>query len=138
MVTISERYLDILQSTALAYIATIGPEGEPQVSPVLFYWNGTHILISMNKGRQKYRNMQRESRVAVSIVDPADFIRALEIRGTVIRIDEDADYHFLNLMSQKYLNRDATPEEAGPGEDRAVIVIEPQRLLPFPLEIDKR
>src|SRR5581483_6646730 len=99
------------------YVATIGPKGEPQVSPVLFSWDGTHILFSMDKVRQKYRNLLREPRIALSIADPTNPFRSMEIRGKVVRIDEDVDYRFVNAQSQRYLNQDATPNMR-PGEER--------------------
>ena len=132
MSIIPEHSLDLLQSTALAYMATIGPKGEPQVSAVWFTWDGTHLLFALNKKRQKYRNLLREPRVAIAIADPANPYRALEIRGTVARIDGDPTYRFINAASQKYLNRDATSEETGPAEERVVIIVGPERVIPFP------
>jgi PPOX class probable F420-dependent enzyme len=139
MSIIPESHLDLLQSTALAYLATIGPKGEPQVSATWFAWDGTHLLFALNKKRQKYRNVLREPRVAIAIADPANPYRALEIRGTAARIEEDSDYRFINMVSQKYLNRDATTEEKGqPGEQRAVVFVAPERVIPFPPQADKK
>jgi len=128
MSIIPEHSLDLLQSTALAYMATIGPKGEPQVSAVWFTWDGTHLLFALNKKRQKYRNLLREPRVAIAIADPANPYRALEIRGTVARIDGDPPYRFINAAS----HRDATSEETGPAEERVVIIVGPERVIPFP------
>jgi PPOX class probable F420-dependent enzyme len=127
-----ESHRDLLQSTALAYLATIGPHGEPQVSAVWFTWDGTHLFFAFNKKRQKYRNVLREPRVAIAISDPANPYRALEIRGVVARIDEDRDFRFINAASQKYLDRDSTSEETGQPEERIVIAVAPERVIPFP------
>ena len=132
MSIIPESHRDLLESTALAYLATIGPKGEPQVSAVWFTWDGTHLFFAFNKKRQKYRNVLREPRVAVAISDPADPYRALEIRGVVARIDADSDSRFLTATSQKYLGRDSTSDEIGAAEDRVVIVVAPERAIPFP------
>jgi PPOX class probable F420-dependent enzyme len=137
MSIIPEDYLDILQSTTVAHMATIGPKGEPHVSAVIFDWDGIHLLFSMNKIRQKHRNLQREPRVAISLLDPANPYRSLEIRGTVVRIDEDFNYRFVNALSQKYFNQDATPNMQ-PGEERVVIVVEPQHVAVFPFPEDKK
>jgi PPOX class probable F420-dependent enzyme len=67
---IPERYHDLLVSTALAHIATIGPRGEPQSTPVWFGWDYTYIRFSQTKRQQKYRNLLRVPHVALSIVDP--------------------------------------------------------------------
>ena len=134
MSNIPESHIAILQSRALASIATLGPKGEPQVSVVWFLWDGTHLLFAFNKKRQKYRNLSRDPRVAIAIADPANPYLALEIRGTVVRMDEDPDFRFINAASQKYSNRDSTPEERGPVEDRVVIVVKPERVIVFPPE----
>lgn len=97
---IPDNYLDIQQSTALAYLATIGPKGEPQVSAVWFTWDGTLLRFAFNKKRQKYRNVLREPRVAIAIADPASPDRALEIRGSVARSEDDLDFRFINAASQ--------------------------------------
>jgi PPOX class probable F420-dependent enzyme len=82
---------DILESTALAHVATLGPSGEPQCNPVWFDWDGEYVKVSQTKTRQKYRNVTRDPRIALSIVDLEDPYRYLEIRGVVERIDEDPD-----------------------------------------------
>ena len=122
---IPEKYADLLESTALANVATIGPNGEPQNNPVWFGWDGEHVLISQTKGRQKFRNVQREPRIAVSIVDPTNPFRYLEIRGRVARIDEDPNLDFINSMAKKYIGQDKYPWHQ-PGDERVVLVIEPE------------
>ena len=137
MSVIPEQYLDILHSTALAYIATLGPKGEPRVSPVWFGWDGTQLFFSMTKGRQKYRNLLREPRVAVAIADPTNPYRSLELRG-VARIDDDPTHRFANVLSQKYLHRDTTPEESPLDEERVVIIVEPMDVAVFPFQAEKK
>ena len=124
-VTIPTEFHDLLESNALAHIATMGPKGEPQSSPVWFGWDGTHILFSQTKGRQKYRNITRDPHIALSIVDPKNPFRYLEVRGTVARIDEDGDNTFINSMAKKYINKDVYPNHQ-PGDERVVIVVQPE------------
>ncbi len=121
--TIPAGFNDLLESNALAHIATIGPKGEPQTSPVWFGWDGTHVLFSQTKGRQKYRNLRRDPHIALSIVDPKKPLRYLEIRGTVARIDEDVDNKFINSMAKKYINQDVYPNHQ-PGDERVVVVVQ--------------
>ena len=125
--TIPAEFNDLLESKALANIATVGPKGEPQNNPVWFDWDGSHILFSQTKGRQKYQNLQREPRVAISIVDPANPYRYLEVRGKVVRIDEDPDKQFINKMAKKYIDQDVYPWNQ-PGDERVVIVVEPEKV----------
>jgi PPOX class probable F420-dependent enzyme len=126
MGVISQEHLNILESTALAHVATIGPKGEPQNTPVWFAWDGQYLLFSQTKGRQKYRNVKRDPHVALSIVDPADPYHYIEIRGKVVRIDEDPDLAFINSMAKKYLGVEKYPGHR-PGDERVVIVVEPER-----------
>jgi len=124
--TILTGYADLLRSTALAHVGTIGPHGEPQVNPVWFGWDGQHILFSQTKTRQKHHNVQRDPRIALSIVDPENPYRYLEIRGSVVEIRDDPDLDFINSMAQKYLDQEKYPWHR-PGDERVVIVIQPER-----------
>ena len=125
--TIPAEFHDLLESKALANIATVGPKGEPQNSPVWFEWDGSHILFSQAKGRQKLHNLQREPRIAISIVDPSNPYRYLEIRGKVVRIDEDPEKKFINKMAKKYINQDVYPYNQ-PSDERVIIVVEPEKV----------
>lgn len=107
--TIPASHADLLQTTALAHVATIGPDGAPQSNPVWFDWDGTHVLFSQTTGRQKYRNLQGEPRTSLSIVDPANPYRYLEIRGTVAEIVDDEGNAFINSMAKKYIDQDVYP-----------------------------
>ncbi len=122
---IPESHLDLLGSTALAHIATLGPRGEPQSSPVWFGWDGEYVKFSQTKTRQKYKNLGREPRLALSIVDPENPLRYLEIRGVVDRIEEDPDLEFINSMSKKYLGKDKYPNHR-PGDERVVVFVRPE------------
>ncbi|MDQ4062769.1 MAG: PPOX class F420-dependent oxidoreductase [Actinomycetota bacterium] len=122
---IPEGYEDLLESTALVHVATIGPHGEPQNNPVWFGWDGEHVKFSQTKGRQKYRNLGRDPRIAFSIVDPENAYRYIGIRGEVDRIEEDPDLDFINAMAKKYLGMDKYPYHQ-PGDERVVIFVKPQ------------
>ena len=124
---IPEQYADLLASTALAHVATIGPHGEPQSSPVWFGWDGAFLRFAQVTGfRQKVRNLEREPRVALSIVDPANAYRYLEVRGRVERIEPDPDWACINAMAEKYLGQDRYPF-GKPGDEWVVIVNRPER-----------
>ena len=119
---IPDGYKDLLESKALAHVSTIGPNGEPQNNPVWFGWDGEHLLFSQTTTRQKYKNLQRDTRVALSIVDPANDYRYLELRGRVVRIDPDPDKAFIDSMAQKYLGQEKYPWNR-PGDERVVMVV---------------
>ena len=125
---IPESHKDLLESTALAGVATIGPDGAPQVNPVWFGWDGTLLSFSQTKARQKYKNLHKDNRIALSIVDPVNPYRYIEIRGKVVEFIDDPDKAFIDSMAKKYLGQDKYPWSQ-PGEERAVVVVEPERSL---------
>lgn len=121
---VPEGYEDLLYSTALIHVATTGPNGEPQNNPVWFDWDGEHVKFSQTKTRQKYRNVNRDPRIALSLVDPENPYRYLEIRGEVVRIEEDPNLDFINSMAKKYLGMDKYPNHQ-PGDERVVLYVKP-------------
>jgi len=125
MAVIPEQYVDLLQSRALAHVATIGPKGEPQTNPNWFDWDGTYILLTQIKSRQKYQHVQRNPQVAPSSVDPTKPYRYLEVRGRVIHVDEDQELTFVNSMAKKYLGWDVFSWHR-PSDERVVIVNQPE------------
>ena len=120
---IPEGYEDLLETTALAHVATIGPHGEPQSNPVWFDWDGEHVKFSQTKTRQK--NLNRDPRIALSIVDPENPYRYLEIRGEVVRIEEDPNIDFISALAKKYLGLDRYPYHQ-PGDERVVVFVRPE------------
>ena len=123
---IPASHADLLDSTALAHVATIGPDGAPQNNPVWFGWDGTHVLFSQTTGRQKYRNLVANPQVALSIVDNANPYRYLEIRGTVDEIVDDAGNAFIDSMAQKYINQPQYPWHQ-PGDHRVIVKVAPTK-----------
>ncbi len=124
-VDIPEGYRDLLESTALVHVATIGPKGEPQNNPVWFDWGGEYVKFSQTKARQKYRNVNREPRLAFSLVDPENPYRYLEVRGEVDHIEEDPENDFINAMAKKYMGVDEYPLHQ-PGDERVVVYVRPR------------
>src|SRR3954468_15853932 len=110
---IPNSHRDLLDAPLLAHLATIGPNGEPQSNPVWFVWHDEQLLIGMEPDRQKYRNLQREPRLSISIVDPLNPGRYLEIRGCVVEFDRDPAEARLRLIIRKYTGVDELAGEAG-------------------------
>lgn len=122
---IPEGYRDLLETNALIHVATIGPDGEPQSNPVWFDWDGENIKFSQTKTRQKYKNVDRDPRIAVSLVDPENPYRYLEVRGEVTEIEEDPNNDFINAMAKKYLDMDEYPYHQ-PGDERIILYVKPE------------
>ena len=119
-----EQFLDLLNdnSKALLYLATIMPDGSPQVTPVWFEIDGEYILLNTNEGRVKDRNMRVRRKVAMTIQDPNDEYRYLGVRGEVVNYTtEGADEH-INKLSLKYDNEPWTYRET---QKRIIFKIKP-------------
>jgi PPOX class probable F420-dependent enzyme len=112
---------------AFANLATLFADGSPQVTPIWFDTEGDTIRVNSAKGRWKDRNMRRDGRVALAIMDPANPYRYLQIRGRVQRITEEgADAH-IDRLAKKYMGADTYPFRQ-PGEVRVIYVIRPERV----------
>jgi hypothetical protein len=125
MATIPDQFLDLLQQKkAFAHLATVMPDGSPQVTPVWFDYQGGAIRVNTAKGRVKARNMKEGALVALSIMDPDNPYRHIQVRGRVRRATEaGADSH-IDSLAKKYLGKDQYPSRR-PGEVRLTVEIEP-------------
>lgn len=109
MATIPESHKDILLGKNFAHIATLMPGGSPQVTPVWIDFDGEYVVFNTADGRQKARNLDRDSRVAISVHDQANPYRYLQIRGVVAsKTTDGADAH-IDAMAKKYLGQDKYP-----------------------------
>lgn len=123
---IPEKYLDLFQQPAFANLATLMPDGSPQVTPVWCDFDGEYVLVNSAKGRVKDRNMRANPRVALSIMDPRNPYRYLEVRGTVQEITEEGAADHINKMAKKYMNVDTYPYRS-PDEVRVLYKIRPEQ-----------
>lgn len=122
---IPDKYLDLFRKRAFAGLATLMPDGSPQVTPVWCDFDGDHVIVNSARGRQKDRNLRRDRRVALAIMDPDNPYRYLEIRGKVVDIQEEGAAVHVNKMAQKYLGVEKYPY-AQPGEVRVLYKIQPE------------
>jgi PPOX class probable F420-dependent enzyme len=122
---IPEKYRDLFQKRAFASLGTLMPDGRPQVTPVWVDFDGQDVIFNSAKGRQKDRNVRRDPRVAMAIVDPDNPYRYMEIRGKVAEITEQGADEHIDKMAKKYLGVDKYPYRQ-PGEVRVMYKIRPE------------
>jgi PPOX class probable F420-dependent enzyme len=122
---IPSSFMDIMtKKIAFAHLATVMPDGTPQVTPVWFDMDGDKIRVNTARGRVKDRNMQKNAAVALSVIDPDNPYRHVAIRGRIANITETgADAH-IDSLAKQYLGKDKYPF-ARPGEVRVIYEIEP-------------
>ena len=105
---VPERYRDILASTALGHLATIGPDGRPQVNPVWFLSDGRSVHLSVKPETIKYWNLRANPVVAMSVVDLAHPDRYVEVRGEVVAFELFETLIWVNQLARKYTGGDFT------------------------------
>jgi PPOX class probable F420-dependent enzyme len=119
-----ESHADLLDQPTFAHLATVRPDGSPQSSVMWFAWDGERIRMTHTKTRQKFRNLGAEPRVALSIADPADGYRFLEVRGAVESIeDDDAEASFYKSLQHRYGMEYPVPD----ADVRVIITIRPDK-----------
>jgi PPOX class probable F420-dependent enzyme len=127
MATIPASHADLLTKPAFANLATLNPDGSPQVTPVWVDFDGSHVIVNTARGRVKAKNLAREPRVALSIADPENPYRYLGVQGRVIEMTEQGGDAHIDKMAKKYLGKDSYPFRQ-PGEVRLVVKIAPDKV----------
>jgi PPOX class probable F420-dependent enzyme len=129
MATVPQEYRDLLDDRpVLVSLATIQPDGQPQVTPVWINMEGDLLRVNTAKGRQKHINMAERPMVTVLALDPDNAFRYVEVRGRVASITEEGGDAHIDALAKKYLGAESYPVRI-PAETRLVISIEPTRVL---------
>lgn len=127
MAGIPENYRDLFEKKAFAHLATVSAAGAPQSTPVWVDFDGTYVRFNTARGRIKDKNLTANPRVALSILDPENPYRYVQVRGRVAEMTEQgADAH-IDALAKKYLGQDTYPFRR-PGEVRMVVKITPERV----------
>jgi PPOX class probable F420-dependent enzyme len=121
---IPDETRDLLERPLLANLATVREDGTPQVNPMWFAWDGEFIRFTHTNFRRKYRNIKANPAVSISIVDPSDPYRYIEVRGVVERLDPDPAGAFFVELAGRYQAPFGTgaPTDA---RDRVIFVVRP-------------
>lgn len=129
MNTLPDSHRDLLDRPIVVSLATLQPDGSPQVMPMWADLEDGMVRVNAAVGRQKHANMVARPAVSVLVIDPDDPFRFLEIRGRVISwsVDRDAGLHADKLITE-YRGAEFVPSEPR-SETRSMFVIEPVRVL---------
>jgi PPOX class probable F420-dependent enzyme len=109
---IPDEFHPLLKSTALALVSTLGPDGAPQTTPIWFLFEQGHVRFSLVEGRQKLRNLRRDPRLSVVVVDPARPTHYVELRGTV-DLTPDPELALERAVAVKYAGEHVDVEPPG-------------------------
>src|SRR6266852_1489471 len=102
---IPQSHADLLEKPAFGNLGTLMKDGSPQVTPVWVDYDGKFVRFNSAKGRVKDKNIRRDPRVSISLQDPANPYRYLEIRVRVVEITENGAHEHSNKLWQRYLGK---------------------------------
>jgi PPOX class probable F420-dependent enzyme len=122
--TIPEKYRDLFNKRAFASLATLMPNGDVQVTPVWVDAENGNLIFNSARGRLKDKNVRRDPRVTLTLIDPDNPYRYLEVRGRVVDITEKGADQHIDKLAKKYLGVDKYPYRQ-PGEVRVLYRVKP-------------
>lgn len=124
MASIPDTYLDLFtKKKAFASLATLMPDGTPQVTPVWFGYEHGKLTVNTALGRTKAKNMKEGAAVSLAVLDPDNPYRYVQVRGRVAHVTTDGADPHIEWLSHKYLGRDYPFRQ--PGEERVIVEIDP-------------
>lgn len=125
---LSDEQKQFFRKPNFGHLATLEPDGSPQITPVWIDVDDDHIIINTAKGRKKVRNVEGDPRVSVEVVELENPYSMLSVMGTVVGMTtEGADDH-IDALSKKYLGQDTYPFRQ-PGEERLIMKIKPEKVI---------
>jgi PPOX class probable F420-dependent enzyme len=117
----------LLQEAAYGQLATLMPDGAPQLTQVWLDTDGTHVLVNTVASHQKVKNVRRDPRVAINVHDPARPYRIANIRGRVVELTSAGADEHIDALAKKYLGQDRYPFRRA-GQQRILLKIQPERI----------
>ncbi len=126
-----DKVIKLFEERNLVFIATIMKDGSPQLSPVWADFEDGHVLVNTAEGRIKHKNVLRDPRVAISVVNQNNPLDMTTIRGKVVDIIPDYEYEHANKLTKKYMGKEKYPFKQ-PGEKRIIFKILPERVFLLP------
>ena len=119
---------DLLEAPGVGALATVGPDGRPQVTAVWYLLDEDSLLkVSVKTHRQKIRNLSERPVATLLVIDPANPVRTLEIRATA-QMSPDDDYDFSQRLGRKYGADMKSFDE--PSDRRVMLTLHPDRIIP--------
>jgi PPOX class probable F420-dependent enzyme len=127
MAAIPDEAKHLFESKDFAHLATINPDGSPQVSPVWIGLDGGLVTFNTAEGRVKTNNLHRDGRVAISIHAQDNPYENVVIQGKVVEITPEGADDDIDVLAKRYLDADSYPFRQ-PGEERVIVKVEPQKV----------
>jgi PPOX class probable F420-dependent enzyme len=127
MAAIPDEAKHLLEGKNFAHVATINPDGSPQVSAIWIGIDGDLVTFNTAEGRLKTKNLHRNPDVAISITNQENPYENLIVQGKVVEMTADGADDDIDVLAKRYLDADSYPFRQ-PGEERVIVKIEPQKV----------
>ena len=121
--TIPESHKDLLERPIVAALATVLPDGQPQVNCVWCTYDGTHVLMFTIRGFRKERNMRERPVATILAVDPQNPYRYLEVRGVVEEMSEEGAEQLADKLAREYKNKPTYYGHVEPADKKGKVVL---------------
>ena len=105
---IPEHLHTLLEGSPIAFMTTMRPDGRMSTTPMAVMFDGTHLRLSTTEDRKKFRNLERDDRITVCVVQPGNLNRYVEVRGRAM-LESDPDRTFINSIAKRYMGEDRYP-----------------------------
>jgi PPOX class probable F420-dependent enzyme len=129
MPELPEDVRTLIETKQFWHVATVNPDGSPQVTPMWVMTRNGNIVLNSALGRRKTRNLEQNPRVAMSLIDPENPYKSLQVQGRVVdTITGDQAEADIDTLSEKYTGQTPYPWRA-PGEQRVTFVVEPTKVM---------
>ncbi|GII93351.1 PPOX class F420-dependent oxidoreductase [Sinosporangium siamense] len=125
MPTLSDGARKLFNDPNFVTVTSLNPDGSPQSSVVWAKSDGDDVLFSTAKGRRKHRNFERDARTSVLVVDPENPYHYVEVRGSVVMVD-DPEGELIQELSHKYTGQPFTDQ---PGNQRVIVRVVPEKVI---------
>lgn len=128
MTTLPDTLKTVLDSRAFAHLTTLDPDGTPQTTAMWIMRDGDRIVFNTAEGRRKWRNLQRDPRISISISKQDDPYQNWSIQGRVVEMRTADGVDVIDALARKYLDGVDRYPWLTPGQVRVTIVVEPTRV----------
>ena len=122
-----EDLITLLRQPSPCFLATVMPDGSPQMTRTWADTDGEHVVINSVQGHQKVRNAERDPRVAVNVCDVSSPSRYYAIRGQVVTITTKGAAEHIEALAQRYLDT-AYPWYGGRDQIRVILTIRADKI----------
>jgi PPOX class probable F420-dependent enzyme len=126
-VNLPEGLITLLRQPSTCFLATVMPDGSPQMTQTWVDTDGEHVVINTVQGFQKIKNIERDPRVAVSVSDPASPSRYYAIRGRVVNATTEGGAEHIEALAQRYLGA-PYPWYGGRDQVRVILTISADKI----------